>query len=438
MNPSSRTPSIAQSDALFGKAKDLIPGGVNSPVRAFGAVGGIPRFIREGHGAVMIDVDGNTLIDYVGSWGPLILGHAHPEVVDALQRVTARGTSFGCPTELEVEMAELVQAAVPSIEMVRMVNSGTEASMAAVRLARGATGRSKIIKMIGCYHGHVDSLLVRAGSGVMTFGIPGSKGVTPATVGDTIPVQYNDLEAVRSLLESQGEQIAAVLLEPVPGNMGLILPRPGYLEGLRELTTRHGALLVFDEVMTGFRVAYGGVQALYGVMPDLTILGKVIGGGLPLAAFGGRRDLMEQISPAGPIYQAGTLSGNPLAMTAGVTTLRILRDGAIYDQLEQSSARLAAGLGEAARAADIPMYQSRVGSMLGLFFQEGPVTDFADAEKSDTQRYARFFHAMLREGVYLAPSQFEVMFVSAAHGQAEIDQTLEAARHAFASLKGEG
>ena len=426
-----------RSADLFARARAVMPGGVNSPVRAFGGVGGTPRFIREGRGARMIDADGNELIDYIGSWGPLILGHAHPEVVRAVREAAARGASFGCPTELEVEMAELVCAAVPSIEMVRMVSSGTEAAMAAVRLARGATGRPKIVKMIGCYHGHADALLVKAGSGVATLGLPDSPGVTAATASDTLCVPYNDLAAVERIFERQGGEIAAVLIEPVAGNMGLVLPQSGYLAGLREVTRRHGALLIFDEVMTGFRVAWGGAQTLCGVTPDLTVLGKVIGGGLPAAAYGGRRALMEQIAPAGPIYQAGTLSGNPLAMAAGLATLKLLRDGTVYERLERSSARLAAGLGEAARAAGVALWQARVGSMLGLFFQEGPVRDYEDAWRSDTALYARFFHGMLREGCYFAPSQFEVAFLSAAHGEAEIEQTLAAARRVFESLRGE-
>ena len=429
------TTNTQQSESLFERARALMPGGVNSPVRAFRAVGGAPRFMREGRGAHLIDVDGNELIDYIGSWGPLILGHAHPDVVGAVERAAARGMSFGAPTELEIELAELVCAAVPSIEKVRMVNSGTEAAMSAVRLARGATGRPKIIKMAGCYHGHSDSLLVKAGSGAMTFGLPDSPGVTPGNAADTLTVPYNDLEATEEALRENAGQVAAIIVEPVAGNMGCVPPRPGYLAGLRDLTSRHGALLIFDEVMTGFRVAYGGAQALYGIKPDITVLGKVIGGGLPVAAYGGRRDLMEQIAPEGPIYQAGTLSGNPLAMAAGIAMLRLLQNGAVYEKLETSSARLAAGLGEAAAEAGVTIYQTRVGSMTGLFFQAGPVWNEEDARRSDLGLFKRYFHGMLQEGIYLAPSQFEAGFVSAAHTDADIEQTVAAARRVFQNLK---
>lgn len=410
-----------------------MPGGVNSSVRAFGSVGVNPRFIREAHGSRMRDVDGNELIDYVGSWGPMVLGHAHPDVVNAVQRAASLGSSFGCPTVLENEMAEQLIEAVPSLEMVRMVNSGTEAGMAVVRLARGATGRPKIIKMAGCYHGHADSLLARAGSGVATLGLPDSPGVTSAAAADTLTVAYNDLGAVERALEENEGQVAAVLVEPVAGNMGLIPPKAGYLKGLRELTHRHGALLIFDEVMTGFRVARGGAQARFAVMPDLTMLGKIIGGGLPVGAFGGRRDLMERIAPAGSIYHAGTLSGNPLAMAAGVTTLRLLREE-VYDQLEATAERLQRGLAEAAERADIPVTLNRVGSMIGMFFREGPVEDYAAVAAADQARFARWFRGMLHEGVYLPPSQFETVFVSAAHTPEDIDRTLEAARKVMGSL----
>ncbi len=430
------TPPAAdhRSAELFERARRVIPGGVNSPVRAFGGVGGTPRFIVSAAGARLVDVDGRSFIDYVGSWGPMILGHAHPVVIDALREAAARGTSFGCPTEQETELAELVIEAMPSVEMVRMVNSGTEAVMSAVRLARAATGRPGLIKMVGCYHGHVDSLLVRAGSGVATLGLPDSPGVTAGTTADTFLAPFNDLDAVESILERDGSRIAAVIVEPVAGNMGCVPPLPGYLQGLREATRRAGALLVFDEVMTGFRVAHGGAQALYGVSPDLTVMGKVIGGGLPVGAYGGRRDLMEMIAPAGPVYQAGTLSGNPLAMAAGLATLRLLRDAALYDQLEATSARLAEGLAAAAREAGVDICQTRIGSMLGLFFQPGPVMDFDSAKLSDTARYARFFHGMLAEGVYLAPSQFETAFVSTAHGDAEIEATVAAAARVLRTL----
>ncbi len=428
------TPSTGLSESLFERARQIMPGGVNSPVRAFGGVGGTPRFIRAGRGARMIDVDGRELIDYVGSWGPLILGHAHPMVVEALHEAIGQGSSFGCPTELEIQLAELLVEALPSVQMVRMVNSGTEAVMSALRLARAATGRPGIIKMDGCYHGHADHLLVKAGSGVATLGLPDSPGVPAAATAETFVAPYNDLPAVEALLDAHGARIAAVVLEPVAGNMGLVPPEPGYLDGLRELTRRHGALLILDEVMTGFRVSWGGAQVLYGIEPDLTVLGKVIGGGLPVGAYGGRRDLMEMIAPAGPVYQAGTLSGNPLAMTAGLATLRLLRDGDIYRQLDRQTTRLCEGLSASALEAGVPISLARVGSMFGMYFQPGPVRNYEEARRSDTARYARWFHAMLAAGVYFAPSQFEAGFVGAAHGNEEIDLTLAAAQQVFTAL----
>ncbi|MCA1620122.1 MAG: glutamate-1-semialdehyde 2,1-aminomutase [Acidobacteria bacterium] len=378
------------SEELFARAVELMPGGVNSPVRAFRGVGGTPRFIAEARGATMTDVEGRTYIDYVGSWGPMILGHAAPEVIDALHEALGRGTSYGAPTELEIEMAEEIIDAVPSVEMVRMVNSGTEATMSALRLARGATGRDRVVKFEGCYHGHGDSLLVKAGSGVATLGLPDSPGVTASVAENTITAPFNDVEALERVFDEHGRDVAAVIVEPVVGNMGCVPPREGYLQALRDVTRRHGALLILDEVMTGFRLARGGAQELYDVTPDLTTLGKIIGGGLPVGAYGGRRDLMERVAPAGPVYQAGTLSGNPLAMTAGLAVLRRLRDASVYERLE--------------------------------------------AAKSDRERYGRFFHAMLEEGVYLAPSQFEAAFIGLAHTDELLDRTAEAARKAFRAL----
>lgn len=421
---------LNRSEALYAKAIELMPGGVNSPVRAFRGVGGTPRFIKKASGATITDVDDNTYIDYVGSWGPMILGHADPEIIAALQEVATRGTSFGAPNELEVLLAEEVIEAVPSIEMVRMVSSGTEATMSAIRLARGVTGRTKLVKFEGCYHGHSDSLLVKAGSGVATLGLPDSPGVPSALAKHTITVPFNDKNALTQVF-FEHKDIAAVIIEPVVGNMGCVPPKPGYLETVRELCTRNGSLLIFDEVMTGFRVARGGAQERYGIHPDITTLGKIIGGGLPVGAYGGGRDLMRNVAPAGPIYQAGTLSGNPLSMTAGLVTLRRLRDQSVYDRLEQSSQRLGNGLKLAAREAGVSNTVNQVGSMWTGFFTNEEVSDWTTADRCDRQRYGKFFHAMLHGGVYLAPSQFEAAFVSLAHTDEIIDRTIEAARKAF-------
>lgn len=422
-----------KSEELFERAVELMPGGVNSPVRAFRAVGGTPRFIKSASGATITDVDGRTYIDYVGSWGPMILGHADPETVAAIQEAAAGGTSFGAPNEVEVLLAEEIINAVPSIEMVRMINSGTEATMSAIRLARGVTGRSKLVKFEGCYHGHGDSLLVKAGSGVATLGLPDSPGVPPSLAQDTLTAPFNDGQYLAKIFE-QHKDIAAVIIEPIVGNMGCVPPLPGYLKTVREITTKHGALLIFDEVMTGFRVARGGAQELYGVMPDITTLGKIIGGGLPVGAYGASKELMRNIAPAGSIYQAGTLSGNPLAMTAGMVTLKRLRDKSIYERLDRATASLCEGLTTAAAEAGIQTTTNRVGSMWTSFFNAEPVTDWTTANKSNRELYGRFFHAMLDEGVYLAPSQFEAAFVSAAHTDEIIERTVSAARKAFKRL----
>ena len=418
-----------KSEQLFATAQNLIPGGVNSPVRAFRGVGGTPRFIQSARGATITDVDGKTYLDYVGSWGPMILGHADEEVVAAIQEVALKGTSFGAPTELEVNLAQEVVDAVPSIEMVRMVSSGTEATMSAIRLARGVTGRTKLVKFEGCYHGHADSLLVKAGSGVATLGLPDSPGVPAALAENTITVPFNNAPALEEVFTEHAD-IAAVIIEPVVGNMGCVPPLPGYLDAVRKLTRDHGALLIFDEVMTGFRLARGGAQERYGITPDITTLGKIIGGGLPVGAYGGNREIMNNIAPAGPVYQAGTLSGNPLSMTAGLVTLRRLRDKSVYERLERASNKLCKGLAAAAQKAGVTTVTNRVGSMWTSFFTIEPVIDWDTANKCDRELYGKFFHAMLDEGVYLAPSQFEAAFVSLAHTDEVIEQTLGAARKA--------
>jgi len=426
---------MTQSEELFARAQRLIPGGVNSPVRAFKAVGGTPLFIRKAEGARMWDADGKGYIDYVGSWGPLILGHAHPSVVEAITQAAVRGTSYGAPCAAEVELADRVVRLVPSIQKVRFVSSGTEATMSALRLARGFTGRNKILKFEGCYHGHADALLVAAGSGVATLGIPGSPGVPAGTVADTLTAPFNDLGAVEKVVEAHGPDLAAIIVEPVAGNMGCVAPRDGYLQGLRDLATRAGAILVFDEVMTGFRLSSGGAQVLYGIKPDLTCLGKIIGGGLPVGAYGGRADIMDHVAPSGPVYQAGTLSGNPLAMAAGCVTLDLLQRAGTYMRLEMLAARLHAGLLGARDEADVKVTINRVGSMITLFFTPGPVHDYASAKTSDTALFARFFHELLARGIYFPPAQYEAAFVSLAHTESDIDATVRAAGEIFRELR---
>ncbi len=420
-----------RSTELFAQANRYIPGGVNSPVRAFKSVGHNPVFIERARGSKIFDVDGNEYIDYVGSWGPMILGHQHPEVVSALKFYLDKGTSYGAPTELETVMAKTVIDALPAMEMVRMVNSGTEATMSALRLARGYLGRNKILKFEGCYHGHADSLLIKAGSGALTLGVPTSPGVPANTANNTITAQFNDLDTVKKIFELEGDDIAAVIVEPVAGNMGVVPPLPGFLEGLREITRNNGALLIFDEVMTGFRVAYGGAQVRFDIEPDLTCLGKIIGGGLPVGAYGGRKEIMEKIAPSGPIYQAGTLSGNPLAMTAGITALTALQKPGVYEELENKSAKLAEGLAAAADRAGVRVSFNRVGSMVCTFFTSQKVTDYASACTSDTGKFGIFFRSMLDQGIYLAPSQFEAAFVSLAHSDEDITKTVDAAFEAF-------
>jgi glutamate-1-semialdehyde 2,1-aminomutase len=423
-----------RSQSLFARAQQLMPGGVNSPVRAFKSVGGEPFFVQRAEGAYLVDVDGNRYVDYVGSWGPMIVGHNHPAVLEAVIATARDGLSFGTPNPLEVTMAETIARLVPSCEMVRMVNSGTEATLSAIRLARGATGRARIVKFEGCYHGHGDSFLVKAGSGALTFGVPTSPGVPKALADLTLTLPYNDFDAATALFDEAGDDIAGLILEPVVGNANCLPPREGYLQHLRELCTRHGALLIFDEVMTGFRVALGGAQARYGVAPDLSTFGKVIGGGMPVGAYGGRRELMQQIAPSGPIYQAGTLSGNPVAMAAGLAMLELVQAPGFYDTLEQRTHALCDGFEAAAREAGVPLTTNRVGAMFGLFFTDSPVDTYAQAVACDTAAFNRFFHAMRERGVYLAPSAFEAGFVSSAHDDAVIADTLAAAQAAFRAI----
>jgi glutamate-1-semialdehyde 2,1-aminomutase len=419
------------SDSLFERAKRLTPGGVNSPVRAFGAVGGTPVFFERALGPHLWDVEGKRYIDYVGSWGPMVAGHTHPAVVDAVQKAAAAALSFGAPTEAEVELAEMLCRLVPSLEQVRLVSSGTEATMTALRIARGFTGRDAIVKFEGCYHGHADSLLVKAGSGALTFGNPSSAGVPADTAAHTAVLSFNDVSQLRNYFSANGKKTAAVIVEPVAGNMNLVLPAPGFLEALREECTRHGALLIFDEVMTGFRVALGGAQARFGIKPDLTTLGKVIGGGLPVGAVGGRRDVMQKLAPLGPVYQAGTLSGNPVAVAAGLATLKLVQEKNFQENIESTARSLVEGLQAEARKAGVAFSAQSIGSMFGLYFRASPPTSFAEVMQCDKDRFNRFFHAMLSRGVYLAPSAYEAGFVSAAHGRSEIEATLSAAREAL-------
>jgi glutamate-1-semialdehyde 2,1-aminomutase len=423
-----------RSKRLFAEAKKYLPGGVNSPVRAFKAVSGEPLFITKAQGSKLWDADGNEYIDYVLSWGPMILGHAYPKVVEAIKAALENGTSFGAPSELEIKLARMISEAMPSIEMIRMVNSGTEATMSAIRLARAFTQREKVLKFEGCYHGHADSLLIRAGSGATTLGIPDSPGVPAEFVKHTLIAPYNDLDAVKKIFEREAGHLACVIVEPIAANMGVIPPADGFLEGLRQLTQAHQVVLIFDEVLTGFRVGYGGAQGLYRISPDLTCLGKIIGGGLPVGAYGGKQEIMQMVAPSGPVYQAGTLSGNPVAMTAGIATLEILTEKNIYTDLEEKAKHLFEGLVDAAQKATIPLFPTRIGSLLCLFFTHEKITNYATAKKSNTTAFARFFSAMLEEGIYLPPSQFEALFLSTAHSHLDIEQTLKAARNAFKSL----
>ncbi|MDH4185650.1 MAG: glutamate-1-semialdehyde 2,1-aminomutase [Nitrospira sp.] len=423
-----------RSAKLFTAAQQLIPGGVNSPVRAFRSVGGQPRFIKRAKGARLYDADGNVYIDYVLSWGPMILGHAAPSVISTIKKAAANGTSYGAPTELEVTLARMITQAFPSMEKIRLVSSGTEAVMSAIRVARGFTKRDNILKFEGCYHGHSDYLLAKAGSGLATLGIPDSLGVPADFAKHTLTVPYNDIRAVEQVIKEQRDSLACIILEPIAGNMGVVPPAPDFLRALRRLTAENDILLIFDEVISGFRVAYGGAQALYGITPDLTVLGKIIGGGLPVGAYGGRKEIMDLIAPSGPVYQAGTLSGNPLAVSAGIETLKQLKVRGIYKKLEEQSAALAQGIGEAAKKAGIPLTQTRVGSMLTSFFMSGPVTDWNTVKQADAKRYGQFFHKMLEQGIYLAPSQFEAAFLSTAHSTRDIEFTIKAVHSAFKGL----
>ena len=426
---------LERSNKLFNEAQKYMPGGVNSPVRSFKSVGGSPLFIDRGHGSLIWDVDGNEYIDYVGSWGPLILGHAHSDVVKEIKAVTSRGTSFGAPIEKELELARLISNALPSIELLRLVNSGTEACMSAIRLSRAYTGRNKIIKFAGCYHGHVDALLVKAGSGAMTHGEPNSSGVPNTATQETLIAHYNDLSSVEALFDIYTNDIAGIIVEPVAANMGVVLPQAGFLEGLRRLTIKNGAMLIMDEVITGFRVGYGGAQEAYGIIPDITCLGKIIGGGLPVGAYGAKRDIMQVVSPLGSMYQAGTLSGNPLAVSAGVTTLKALKKPGFYQRLEKLGALLEVGLYRAAHDQNVPVTINRIGSALTMFFATTPVRTYSDVEQADVHRYSRFFHGMLKRGIYLAPSQYEATFLSSAHTEEDINRTVYSAEQVIKGLK---